>query len=262
MASLSATIKPTHFSNYVLPEQYPSARQSNGAGPSFVQLNSFNEAPPTLYMRGEMGAPFVQAAVFGDKDTQTELRAKFEEGDNLKVVGYVTPLQCDTASFGYFVNSLNRWGNGLAKEKFAKHYKNSRFQQCSVLKGDDGTMKLSLDLGVLAHLRDANGWDSYWSWPRGIYDIVFQITSFWVSPQGCGFTMKARRVALVEARVPLAKALAPECYEFGNEYDDKPALVPEIPEAPEEATVPECEVNTKRVRRAGTRHPVISDESS
>lgn len=217
--TMETTVKAQHFSTYSPPEHYPSVRQSSGGGPSFVSLSAFNESPPTIYARGELGPPFVQPAVYGDKDTQAELRSKFEEGADLKVVTYFTPLASEIESFNFFAEKLNRWGNGLVKEKFAKNSKNSRFSSASVLRQDDGSVKITVNLPVLSNLKDAQGWESYWSWPRGIYDVIFQISSFWVSPQGCGFTFKACRIALVEAKVAAAKALAPEFYEFGNHYD-------------------------------------------
>lgn len=86
------SVKAMHFSQYKLPEHYPTVRQSTGSGPSFVSLAPYGEAPPTLYIRGDLSSPFVQPAVYGDKDTQTDLRAKVEEGANLKVVSYFSHL--------------------------------------------------------------------------------------------------------------------------------------------------------------------------
>ena len=247
----ASNIAAQHYASYSPPESFPNVRQASGSGPTFVSLTpGFNDLPPTLYIRGDLGVPFVQSATFGDKDTQEELRAKFDAGEKLKVVTYFTPMHSDVETFHYFAEKLNRWANALVKEKFSKQAKNSRFQPCSIVRADEGSIKIALDADVLADLQISAGSESAWSYPRGVYDLVFQITGMWVSPQGCGFIFKARRIALVEARVYSLKNLAPACYLFGNEYDE---VVAE-----ETASLIEEEVATvKRARRASR---AISDE--
>ena len=152
-------------------------------------------------------------------------------------------------SFHYFTEKLNRWANAMVKEKFSKMAKNSRFMPCSVVRPDEGSIKLSLDAEVLADLQTSTGAESAWSYPRGVYDIVFQITGMWVSPQGCGFIFKARRIALVEARVYSLRSLPPAYYSFGDEYDK----AVEVAFASEGEDIPTVK-RTLRVSRA------ISDE--
>ena len=218
----ASSIIPQHFASYTPPGEYPTVRAANGSGPTFISLAAgFSDLPPTLYIRGDVGVPFVQPATFGDKDTQDALREKFSAGEKLKVVTYFTPLDSDKEKFHHFAETLNRWANALVKEKFSKQSKNSRFQPCSVVRPDDGSIKMALDKEVLANLQLSTGSETPWNYPRGVYDLVFQINGMWVSPQGCGYIFKARRLALVETRAYSMASVDPDCFAFGTEYATK-----------------------------------------